>query len=53
MFNGHAHDVAFPVNINIDILTDLFSLNDLFIREFNMSGIRIRTYLLSCLFPLV
>ena len=41
MFYSHAHDVTFPINVYIDIFIYLLCLTDFFVREFDMSSIRI------------
>ena len=41
MFYSHANDVAFFVNVNIDILTYFFSLMDDLARELYVSGVRV------------
>ena len=41
MFNGHAHDLTFLINVDTNIFAYRLCLMDIFIREFNMGSIRI------------
>ena len=41
MFNSHAHNLTFPINVDINIFAYLLCLLDIFVREFNVGSIRI------------
>jgi len=54
MFYGHADNVAFLIDVNIDILTYLFSLMYDLVCEFYVSSVRIlKIFQSHILFPLL